>query len=275
MEQPVQQKTTIGRARLPWLNSLLILCYLALVVSAIWWPGASLLERLRWLDSGICAQLLTHSLYSGGERLPLCARNTGIYLGFFATLIILYVRKRGRAQALPGKSLTIVLSAGILFLAIDGTNSFLVDLGVSHLYHPNNLLRLASGLLTGLAMGIFALPVINGLIWRGSNTLRSLPAWTELGWFLPVLFLCFSAATSQSGWTLYPLAILSTLGLLSAVGSINLIFLLLLSRRDESFTRYKELIPFCGIALLAATGELLLLAQIKLSLFQALGIPLS
>lgn len=275
MEQRVQQKTAVGRARFPWINSLLTLLYLALAVIAIWWPQTTLLERLRWLDSGICAQLLTHSLYPGGERLPLCSRNTGIYLGFFVTLTILYIRKRGRAQVLPTKSLSIVLSAGILFLAIDGINSFLVDLAAPHLYHPNNLLRLASGLLTGLAMGIFALPVVNGLIWRGNNTLRSLPAWAELSWFLPVLLLCFFAAASQSGWALYPLAILSTLGLLSAVGSINLIVLLLLSKRDESFMRYKELIPFCGIACLAATGELLLLAQLKLSLFQTLGIPIS
>ncbi|GLV56632.1 hypothetical protein KDH_34710 [Dictyobacter sp. S3.2.2.5] len=275
MEHQVQQKVSTRNTRYPWLTSLLAVFYLALLVAALWWPGATLLERLRWLDSGICAQLLTHSLYPGGKRLPLCSRNTGIYLGFFVTMIMLFIRKRGRAQALPGKSLIIALCVGIFFLAVDGTNSLFVDLGIAHLYQPNNLLRLASGLLAGLAMGVFVLPVINGLIWRHGNTQRSLPAWIELGWFLPILFVCFYAAASQSGLALYPLAILSTLGLLTAVGGINLIFILLLSKRDESFTRYTELIPFCGFALLAATGELLLLAQLKLSLFQALGIPLS
>ncbi|GCE16941.1 hypothetical protein KDK_07410 [Dictyobacter kobayashii] len=146
----------------PWFTGLLALLYVALLATLIWWPGANLLERLRWLDSGICAQLATHSLYLGGERLPLCSRNTGIYLGFIVTLIILYTRKRGRAQALPDKPKIAMLSAGILFLAIDGINSFLVDLGLPHLYHPDNLLRLSSGLLTGFAMGIFVLPVING-----------------------------------------------------------------------------------------------------------------
>ncbi|WP_160145599.1 DUF2085 domain-containing protein [Dictyobacter aurantiacus] len=275
MEHRVQQEMSAGNTCYPWLNGLLAVCYLALLATAIWCPGATLLERLRWLDSGICAQLLTHSLYPGGERLPLCSRNTGIYLGFFVTMIMVFIRKRGRAQVLPKKSLIIALCVGICFLAVDGINSLFVDLGISHLYQPNNLLRLASGLLAGLAMGVFVLPVINGLIWRHSNTQRSLPAWIELGWFLPVLLLCFYAAASQSGLALYPLAILSTLGLLTAVGGVNLIFILLLSKRDESFTRYKELIPFCGLALLTATGELLLLAQLKLSLFQALGIPLS
>lgn len=275
MGHQYKQKTPETGALSPWLTGLLALLYLALLAALVWWPGATLLERLRWVDSGICAQLLTHSLYPGGERLPLCSRNTGIYLGFFVTLIILYARKRGRAQALPSKPLAIALGGGILFLAVDGINSLLVDLGLSHLYHPNNLLRLASGLLAGFAMGVFVLPVINGLIWRHGNTQRSLPAWTELSWFLPILLLCFCAAASQSGLVLYPLAILSSLGLLSAVGGINLIFFLLLSKRDESFTRYKELIPVCGLVLLAATGELLILAQLKLSLFQALGIPLS
>ncbi|GCE16942.1 hypothetical protein KDK_07420 [Dictyobacter kobayashii] len=91
---------------------------------------------------------------------------------------------------------------------------------------------------------------------------------------MPILLLCFYAAISQSWLVLYPLAILSSLGLLSAIGGVNLIFLLLLKHRDESFTRYYELIPFCGLALLAAAGELLILAQLKLLLFQALGIPL-
>src|SRR5437870_5078401 len=83
------------------LSILLGLLYLGLLTALVFLPGASLLDRLRWLDSGICAQLPTHSFYPGGQRLPLCARNTGIYLGFMLTLLTLYATRRGRVQQLP------------------------------------------------------------------------------------------------------------------------------------------------------------------------------
>src|SRR5690348_13716644 len=70
----------------------------ALVILAavmVFWPGATLLERLRALDGGICAQLPTHSFYPDGQRLPLCARNTGIYLGYSITFVILFLMGRG------------------------------------------------------------------------------------------------------------------------------------------------------------------------------------
>src|SRR5579885_1939577 len=77
-----------------WLVATRALLYLGLLAALVFLPGASLLDRLRWLDSGICAQIPAHSFYPGGERLPLCARNTGIYLGFIVTLIMLYATGR-------------------------------------------------------------------------------------------------------------------------------------------------------------------------------------
>src|SRR2546425_4912057 len=134
----------------PWMNGLLALFYLGLLAALVLLPGASLIDRLRWLDSGICAQLPTHSFYPGGERLPLCARNTGICLGFAATLIALFAIGRGKAQKFPRWPMIVLLGCGVVVLAIDGLNSFFLDLGMTHLYQPHNLLRLATGLATGL-----------------------------------------------------------------------------------------------------------------------------
>jgi hypothetical protein len=76
----------------------------ALVILAaimVFWPRATLLDRLRALDGGICAQLPTHSFYPGGQRLPLCVRNTGIYLGYTISFLILFLTRRGRAAQFP------------------------------------------------------------------------------------------------------------------------------------------------------------------------------
>ncbi len=255
-----------------WLIATTALLYLSLLAALVFLPKASLLDRLRWLDSGICAQLPTHSFYPGGERLPLCARNTGIYLGFIVTLVMLYATGRHRAQQLPPWSIVIVLGVGVATLAVDGFNSFLLDLGLPHLYQPHNLLRLGTGLITGLAMGIFTHPILNRMLWCQYNEQRNLASWKALFSFLPALLLCFFATTSQSAYVLYPLALLSTTGLLIAASSVNLIFIIAISKRDETFERYRELLPFFSLAVILAIGELLTLAQLKLTLLQTLGV---
>jgi uncharacterized membrane protein len=257
----------------PWLTGFLAVFYLGLLALVIFLPGASLLDRLRWLDSGVCAQMPTHSFYPGGERLPLCSRNTGIYLGFITTLILLFGIGRGRAKVMPPRSIIVVLAAGILALAIDGFNSLALDLGFPHLYQPHNLLRLGTGLVTGLAMASLALPILNQLFWRESNQQSSIPTWKSLLLFLPILILCFFAVASQSSIVLYPLALLSTIGILTAISSINLIFIIALSKRGETFVYYRQLLPFFGLAFALAIGEMLALAQLKFALLQALGIP--
>src|SRR5579859_523879 len=255
-----------------WLTGVAALLHLGLLAAFVFLPGPSLIERLQWLDSGVCAQLPTHSFYPGGERLPLCARNTGIYLGFIATLIALYVTGRGRVQQLPPWPIIALLACGIVILAIDGLNSFALDLGLPHLYQPHNLIRLTTGLLTGLALAAFALPLLNRLFWKEENEQRSIPSWKTLLVFLPILLLCFFAVASQSSIALYPIALLSTAGLLTAISSINLIVLVMVSKRDETFGSYRQLLPFLALAVILAIGEMLVLAQLKLSLLQALGV---
>jgi uncharacterized membrane protein len=236
-----------------------------------YFPAASLLELLRWLDSGICAQLPTHSFYLGGERLPLCARNTGIYLGFVITLLTLYATGHGRAQRLPPWPIRVVLLAGVGAMAVDGFNSFLLDLGFVHLYQPHNLLRLATGLLTGMALAALALPALNYLLWRGYNERSSVSSWPALLLLIAGLILGFLAVAAQSTLLLYPIALASSLGLLIVIGSVNLIVILALGKREQAFELLQQLFPFFSLALVLGVAELLVLAELKLSLLHALG----
>jgi uncharacterized membrane protein len=257
----------------PWLNLLLVLFYLGLLAALVFLPGATLIERLRWLDSGICAQQPSHSFFPGDQQLPLCARNTGIYLGFFVTLLTLIAIGRAKAQKLPRWPVIVVLLVGVLAMAIDGLNSLFLDLGLPHLYQPHNLLRLATGLATGLALAAVTLPILNYLFWRESNEQRSVESWSGLLLLLPGLVLSFFAVASQSWIVLYPVALLSTAGLLSVVSGINLMIIVAVSKRDQAFERYREILPFFSLALLLAIGELLVLAQLKFAVLQALGFP--
>ena len=97
-------------------------------------------------------------------------------------------------------------------------------------------------------------------------------SWQELLLYVPMLVVCFFVVVSQNALILYPIALLSTGGILTALGSLNLIVLVGVSRHDETFERYRELLPFLSIALLLAVGEMLLLAQMKLTLLHSLGL---
>ena len=255
---------------------LLSVPYLCLLVLCGSLPGQTLLERLRWLDSGVCAHLPTHLLYAGTEALPLCARDTGIYLGLCVSLASLVLSGRGKAQRYPSRWLRLFLAGGVLALAIDGCNSLALDLHLPHLYTPNNLLRLGTGLLAGLAIAMFLLPTLNQMVWKYYHDSRSLASWRVLlGVFFPILLICFGSIALHIPLSGDVIAILSTLGLLLAVSSLNVMGILLARGRCETFTTYRQLLPLLGPVLLLAVGELLLLAQAKLWLLQALGLHTS
>ncbi len=256
----------------PWITRATVGLYLIALAALVFLPGQTLIQRLQWLDSGICAQLPSHSFYPAGQRLPLCARNTGIYLGFSLTLITLLTSPRRKAQLLPPWPLLVLLVAGVLAMAIDGVNSLFLDLRIQYLYRPHNLIRLATGLLTGLALATLSLPIANRMFWRAVDDRRSLTGPIDLGLLLPVLLLGFLAVASQNAFLLYPLALLSTFGLMTVVSFINLIVIVAVRKQDETFERYRDLFPYFSLALLLACGELFALAQIKFNLFQLLKI---
>lgn len=272
MAQTQLLEHTRGKPEHPLISGLWgVLGLTGVLVASAFIPGTALLDFLRWLDSGICAQFASHMFYPGGQSLPLCARNTGIYLGFTVTLITLHVTGRGRAQRYPSWPIIAVLACGVLAMAVDGFNSLDLDLGLFHLYQPNNLVRLATGLATGLALATLTMPALNGLFWNEYDEKRSISSWRSLLWLLPGLVMGFFIVASQNAFFLYPIAILSTAGVLTVLGSINLIVIAAIHKRDQTFARYRELLPFVALALVLTIGELLGLAQLKFSVLHMMG----
>jgi len=256
-----------------WLLIALGAAYVAAIAALVFLPGATLIERLRALDGGICAQAGTHSFWPGGQQLPLCSRNTGIYVGFAATFCTLLALGRLRAARFPGRRVLAILAVAVLFMAVDGFNSFFLDLGLPHPYQPHNLLRLASGLGTGTAMCAILLPVANMLIWRQEDEQPSFRSPRQLAVMVPVLLLAFLTVASQVPATLYPIAIFSTFGLVTALTLVNMVFLLGLSNRVGRFAAFRQLVPFFTVAVLCAILELMALFALKTSVMHTLRVP--
>jgi uncharacterized membrane protein len=103
---------------------------------------------------GICAQRPSHSFWLGDAALPLDARMTGIYLAAATTIVWLAAIGRLRATMVPSPMVLTLLALFVAVMGIDGTNGLLADLGGWHLYVPNNLTRLTTGILAGTCLGV-------------------------------------------------------------------------------------------------------------------------
>lgn len=272
VDEPIDRPGFVPPA---WLMIALAVGYLAALALLAFLPGATLIERLRALDGGICAQLPTHSFWPGGQQLPLCSRNTGIYSGFSATFLVLGLTGRLRSSSLPGRWVLVLLGAAVLFMAEDGLNSFILDLGLPHLYQPNNFLRLATGLGTGVAMCAIIVPVANALIWKYDDLRPTFKSLSELAIMVPALLLIFVSVSStiypEFGFLLYPIAIFSTFGLVMALTLVNVVFVLGVTNQVGRFSFWRQLFPFLTVSVILAVLELMALFSLKTAVLAALA----
>ncbi|MDR2105787.1 MAG: DUF2085 domain-containing protein [Coriobacteriales bacterium] len=117
-------------------------------------------DFLRFFGHGFCHQIPARSLESGGLVFSVCARDTGIYLGFFFALIaafLVYAKGRSKPAELPPVPYIVVLVLFIVPMAFDGLSSYL------GLRPTTNTIRYVTGFLTGAAAGSIITPLLFGL----------------------------------------------------------------------------------------------------------------
>ncbi len=203
---------------------------------------------------GLCAQQPTHTFHFGDARLPFDARMSGIYGGFALTSIFFLLRGRWSQSGIPPVGVCLFLGFGILSLAIDGVNSTLLDMGLWYLYEPMNEMRLATGLLTGLALAVFVWLLAGMIAFRNPETRQQklIASYRELGVILG-LFTGY-ALLVLSGWE--PLRLLLTaLLIVSAVAALtglSLAFVLLIGKRENRAQTTTDLAASATVALLVA-----------------------
>jgi hypothetical protein len=143
--------------------------------------------------------------------------------------------------------------ASVLFILLvfvglwgfDGLNSYMTLFpGGPHLYEPRNWLRLTTGLLNGLALIIFVFPIYNFTLWRRPTEERVIKSIWEFIAILPVVALLVLVIQAQIGFLLYPLAILSSLGVLMLLVLINsMLAAVVLGREGHALTWKQALVP--------------------------------
>lgn len=239
---------------LPWRYALIGMAG-ALLLGLLAWPGMPLEWKMYAVVHGVCAQ--AHTVDMAGMRLPLCARNTGIYSGFLVTVLYLLALGRAYAAKLPPWPILITLVTFVAIMGLDGVNSMLVDLFMPHLYTPQNELRTLTGIGMGVAMAVLMFLMFNmGLRQHPDTNQRIIGSWVELGGALLINLLVLAAMYGNVALMFWPIAFSAWLGITGILYGINLLLTALFMGYEGKVTRMIQLAKPGTLALVFTLVEL-------------------
>jgi len=223
---------------LPWL--VVLLAVMALVMFIVATPGG-LLDKADMVGYAVCHRIGSHSFAIGGRQLPLCARCTGNFIGalvgFLGQAVVL---RRRRASEFPSTFVIVLLVGFTLLWASDGLNSYMQLIGGPHLYEPRNWLRLTTGALNGLTMSALVYPVFNFTLWRRPAPERAIRGLRDLGVLVLLEAGLVGLTLTEWSFLLYPLALLSALGVLTLLTSVTSMLVVMLVRRENVVETWRE-----------------------------------
>jgi uncharacterized membrane protein len=233
---------------------------------------AGLLGKADAVGYAICHRIDGRSFHLGNRQLPLCARCTGIYLGVLLGIVTLAVTRRGRAGALPPWKIVAVLVGFIALMGVDGVNSYLTLFpGLPHLYEPQNWLRLITGTLTGLTLAALIYPVFNQTLWRNWTKQPVLANFRELGGLLVLAAIVIGLVLSDNPIVLYPLALLSALGVVVLLTLLDTVILLMVIRRENRVERWTGVITPLLAGFTLAILQIGFVDAVRFSIFHTWG----
>lgn len=209
-------------------------------------PG--LMGKLDAVGYAVCHRLDSHSLHIGDTQLPLCARCTGEF-NAAAIALVFQGLVGGRKSKLPRRSILAALILFFLAFGIDGSNSYLALIkntyaGVFHnipnLYITNNTTRVFTGSGMGIAMASVLYPLYNQSVWRKPLEEAALD-WRKFGVLVGIILVLDFAMLTQNPWVLYPVAFISTFGVLAMLTMVFSIVWIMVMKEDNAFDRLRDL----------------------------------
>lgn len=182
----------------------------------------------------------------------------GIFLGFLCAVALIAVLGRLRASQPPSGGLALACWALVALTGLDGLNAFLFDGSLPHLYAPNTPLRLLTGLGAGLAVGLMAIPVVAGVVWKRPSEEASVEDPIELVGGLALAGLLGGLILAGVGVLLWPIGLAMLAAVLVAFGVANLYVIVLATGRVRQATSLGTLsgglIGSLGLTLLELGG---------------------
>ena len=214
----------------------------------------------------VCHRIGERSFHIGSYQLPLCARCSGMYLGAVTGLVFQSVIGWKRIK-IPHWSMIAVLVAFLLAFGIDGANSYLYLLKqvspgilprIPNIYIPNNTLRLLTGSGMGLGIAVMLFPAFNQTVWADGVQKPIFSGWISFGLLLGIQIVLDLLVLTESPVVLYPLAIISALGVWLLLTMVYAMAWIMLMGQENKYTRFRGLwLPLLAgltIALIQTAG---------------------
>lgn len=120
----------------------------------------SILKILSFLGGGLCHQIADRTFNIDILYMPVCSRDTGIYLGIFISLITIILLERRIKGEFPSLKIVLVTVGVFLIMGLDVVLSFL------GIIESNNIIRFITGFLTGWFMILLLLPLANNVMFK-------------------------------------------------------------------------------------------------------------
>jgi len=226
-----------------------------------------LLGKADAVGYAVCHRIDLRSFHLGTRALPLCARCSGMYLGALAAFGGLLALGKSRHGGFPRPALMAPFGVFAALWAIDGLNSYLTLIpGAPHAYEPNNLLRLATGLLMGLTLGTIVFAGLNQNAWRNWRKDPVVGSFREVGGLVLLAAVVGGLVLTENPLILYPLALLSAAGVLLVLGLVYTVVALLVLRRENRIDSWAGLAVPMGLGLGLAVLQIGLLDLARLTL---------
>lgn len=249
----------------------------ALIVFGVWFyiapPGV--LGKADSIGYAICHRIDERSFQILGRQLPLCARCTGEFFAAGISLLF-FAFVSPRKSGMPGWKLGTPLLLFLLAFGLDGANSYLYLLkqtspgvleNIPNLYIPSNTLRLLTGSVMGIALASILFPAFNGSAWKAPDASPALD-WRKLGIITGIVLLFDLLILTEHPAVLYPIAIISILGVLALLVIVFSMVWVLIMRLENEFDHLTQMwMPF----LAGTTLALLMITVIDLLRFRLTG----
>jgi uncharacterized membrane protein len=223
-------------------------------------------QFMHWLGFGLCHQLPERSFFGGGVQLPVCARDTGIYVGFCVAMVLVWALHRPeRPRDLPSPLGWTAFALMVGSMAIDGGSQYL------GFRTSTNELRLMTGLLCGFGIAMLLVPMLNDCVWRTANNSRVLdPPW-RLGVFVaavPVLYAAVWWGAPLLGIA-YPVAV--AVAVLITLTCVNLVMVCITPWFERKAVRLVDVWPAALVALALSFLEVWLAGLLRYALVALAG----
>ena len=223
---------------------LILIALIGVLLFGLWAAPPGLLGKADAIGYAVCHRIDLRSFHLGDRQLPLCARCTGTFLGVIVGVAILIVAGRGRSFTWPRRPVFALLAFTIVPWGFDGVNSYLYLFPqLPHLYTPQNWLRLTTGTFLGLAMAAVFLPAVNQSLWKTGSPIPVLKNFRELVLYFLAAPVLIGLVLLENPVILYPLALLSTMGVLYLLTGVYTAILLMLFRKENFAETFHDAWP--------------------------------